>query len=82
MTAHAAAIPCLIISATTEYLTNNYHTQTALEFYGRSTRLEAHLHRTVEVFLLPVRIQPLRNEVREEDRRDCMKGHGRVIDPR
>ena len=73
-------IRCLIISATTEYLTNNYLTQTALEFYGRSTRLEAHLHRTVVVFLLPV--QPLRNEVREEDRRDCMKGHGRVIDPK
>ena len=48
MTANAAAVPGLVISATTEYLTNNYHTQTALEFYGRSTRLEAHSHRTVE----------------------------------
>ena len=41
MTANAAAVPGLVISATTEYLTNNYHTQTVLEFYGRSTRLEA-----------------------------------------
>ena len=48
MTANAAAVPGLVISATTEYLTNNYHTQTALEFYGRSTRLEAHSHCTVE----------------------------------
>ena len=48
MTANAAAVPGLVISATTEYLTNNYHTQTALEFYGRSTRLEAHSHRMVE----------------------------------
>ena len=31
MTANAAAVPGLVISATTEYLTNNYHTQTALE---------------------------------------------------
>ena len=48
MTANAAAVPGLVISATTEYLTNNYHTQTVLEFYGRFTRLEAHSHRTVE----------------------------------
>ena len=48
MTANAAAVPGLVISATTEYLTNNYHTQTALEFYGRSTRLEAHSHCMVE----------------------------------
>ena len=41
MTANAAAVPGLVISATTEYLTNKYHTQTVLEFYGRSTRLEA-----------------------------------------
>ena len=34
----------------------------------------------LRVFLLLV--QPLGNEVREEDRRDCMKGHDRVIDPK
>ena len=56
----------------------------------RSTRLKAHLDRTVEK---ETRKQPrskgissscsaLGNEVREEDRRDCKKGHDRVIDPK
>ena len=91
MTANAAAVPGLVISATTEYLTNNYHTQTVLEFYGRSTRLEAqstpHGRKrngkaasfSGYFFFL---FSPFGNKVREEDRRDCMKNHDRVIDPK
>ena len=91
MTANAAAVPGLVINATTEYLTNNSrilkrhlnfmvdppgskHTHTARSKKKRGISL------VLRVFLLP--IQPLGNEVREEDRRDCMKGHDRVIDPK
>ena len=91
MTANAAAVPGLVISATTEYLTKNYrilkrhlnfrvdspgskHTYTARSKKRRGSSL------VLRVFLLPV--QPLGSEVREEDRRDCMKGHDCVIDPK
>ena len=50
------------------------HTHTAWSKKKRGISL------VLRVFLLPV--QPLGNEVREEDRRDCMKGHDRVIDPK
>lgn len=65
MTANAAAVPGLVISATTEYLTNNYNTQTALEVYGRSTRRSKHTYtaRTVEKVLIETMIAKTYNKL-------------------
>ena len=91
MTANAAAVLGLVIKAAPEYLTNNYgilkrhlnfrvdppgskHTHTAWSKKKRDRSL------VLRIFLLPVQL--IGNEVRKEDRRHCMKGHNRVIDPK
>ena len=91
MTANAAAVLGLVIKAASEYLTNNYrilkrhlnfrvdppgskHTHTARSKKKRDRSL------VLRVFLLPVQL--IGNEVRKEDRRHCMKGINRVIDPK